>query len=577
MCGITAYFGEGNAGEILMESLKRLEYRGYDSAGIAVLSNPGLEVRKDVGEVDEINKKINLEEMGGDIAIGHCRWGTHGEVTRENAHPHKSCDGRFALVHNGIIQNWEELKGGMEGHHFTSETDSEVIAHFIEEEAKNREVEEAIQKFLEVAKGSFAVSLLDSDEEKIYAFKRGSPLALGVGDGELYLGSDLYAFSPYTNQAVFFEDDEYAVIDAKNYVFKDKEGAVVDKSPEEFSWEQEESDRKEFEHYMLKEVKEIPRPLKNLDRSLKGEQKERVENFAGKLADSDRVIFTASGTSYHASLLGVYFLQKVDIEAQTLIASEFKNYERVDENTLVVPVSQSGETKDVLEVIEHSRSKGAEIASITNVPHSTIERKSDVNLRIKAGQEVCVAATKTFTNQLYTFLKILEALDGPEISPTLPEEVGTVVQENEGKVKKLAEELKDKEDIYVIGKGETYPVAREIALKLKEIAYIHAEGMMGGELKHGTLALIEDGTPVISLIPREGSGIVSNVEEVEARGANSIKISPFCGRFKLPQRTDGDFAFFSTVIGFLLTYWTARKKDLPIDKPRNLAKSVTVR
>lgn len=577
MCGITAYCGEKPASEILHDSLKRLEYRGYDSAGIATSSGEGLHIKKDSGEVEEIHEKLNLRDLEGTMGIGHTRWATHGGVSKRNAHPHTCCEGRFALVHNGIIENWEDLKGKLNGCSLESETDSEVIAHYIEERAKERNVEEAIREFMEEAEGSFAVTMLDSKKGRLFAFKNGSPLALGLKDGEVFVGSDAYAFSKHTNRALFLDDYEYATIKEGGFEVKSIDGETLEKEVKEVDWNHEESDRGEFEHHMHKEVLEIPEAIERLEKSLELEQEDGLDEFCDKLENKDRVIFTASGTSYHASLLGVYFLQKAGMEAQTLIASEFKNYERVDENTLLIPISQSGETKDVLEAMEYSRDRGAEIASITNVPHSTVERKSDVNLRIKAGQEVCVAATKTFTNQLYALMKLAERISGTDVETRISEEIKKVMNNNKKEIKKLAEEIKDEKDVYIIGKGETYPVAREMALKLKEIAYIHAEGMMGGELKHGTLALIEEGTPVISLVPKEGSEIVSNVKEVEAREGKTIKISPHCGRFEVPETENGNFAFFSSVLGFLLTYWTAREKELPIDKPRNLAKCVSTK
>lgn len=576
MCGITAYYGKRNAGRILLDSLKRLEYRGYDSAGLAVLSNKNVAVRKGVGEIDEIKSDIDLTDKKSSTGLGHTRWATHGGVSEENAHPHTSCKDRFALVHNGIIENWKEMKGKLNEHVFNSETDSEVAVHYIEEKAQEKDVEEAIQDFMDEVQGSYAIALMDSKEEKIFALKNGSPMAIGINDDEAFLASDVYAFSPYTDTVIFLEDNEYAVVDKGNVTVKNETGEKIDKEEETIEWEQESSGKEDFDHYMHKEIREIPQALKKIEKSLGTTQQDRLEEFTEMIKDYDKVIFTASGTSYHASLLGVYFLQKAGLEAQSLIASEFKNYERVDENTLLIPISQSGETKDVLEAMKYSRKRGADIASITNVPHSTIERKSDINLRINAGQEICVAATKTFTNQVYALIRIAEALKGSSSKRNLISSLRGVLERNEELIREIAEELKDEEDIYIIGKGETYPVSREIALKLKEIAYIHAEGMMAGELKHGTLALVEDGTPVISLIPEENSEIISNVKEAESRGAKTIKISPHYGDFYIPENSNGDFAFFSIVIGFLLTYWTAREKGLPIDKPRNLAKSVTV-
>ncbi len=576
MCGITAYFGNEAVGGYLLNSLKRLEYRGYDSAGIATLSDGEISVRKDVGEIDEIDEKLNLDEMDGNAAIGHTRWCTHGSVTKENAHPHTSCDGRFAIVHNGIIENWEEIKGELEGHEFTSETDSEVIAHYVEEKCQERGVEDALRKFFERAEGNFAVVLLDSVEKNMYAFKRGSPLAIGVGNGEVFLGSDIYAFSTRTDEALFLEDDEYAVINGGDYTIKTSSGESLTRTPEKFDWNQEESKKGGFEHFMKKEIEEIPQVLKRLEGSLKSSQSGEMEKLVKSIEEHEKVLFTASGTSYHASLLGVYFLHEAGVDAQTLIASEFQNFERVDEDTLVIAISQSGETRDVLDAVEFSKKRGGDVASLINVPHSTLARESDITLRIMAGQELCVAATKTFINHVYLLLRLAGELGREDDLSALAESIGEVIETNEPKIMDLAKELEDSDDIYVIGRGETYPVAREIALKLKEISYVHAEGMMGGELKHGTLALVEEGTPVISLIPERNTEIISNVKEVESRGARSIRVSPWTGPFEFPN-SNSKFGFYATVIGFLLAYWMARERDLPIDHPRNLAKSVSVR
>jgi len=576
ICGITAYYGQKEISKVLLDCLNRLEYRGYDSAGLAFLADSKLEIIKETGTLDELNLDLETTERKTELGLGHTRWATHGDVSKENAHPHSSCNDRLAIAHNGILENWKELKEELDGHVFKSETDSEVAAHYIEEKVGEMDMEKAIQDFMKNAEGSYAIALLDPEDESLYVMKNGSPIVIGVRQGEVFVASDVYAFSPYTEKVLFLEDDQYASIQNGELRVKDLEGREVEKKFREVQWDQKTSDKEEFEHYMHKEIKEIPQALARLENSINTTQKERMCEFTEALGKHEKVIFTASGTSYHASLLGVYFLQKAGIEAQALIASEFKNYERVDDETLLIPVSQSGETKDVLEAMEYSKKRGAKIASITNVPHSTVERNSDINLRIKAGQELCVAATKTFTNQVYALTRIAEEVDALDFSRDLKETVSEIVQKNRQNVKELAEELKDEKDIYIIGKGETYPVAREIALKLKEIAYIHAEGMMAGELKHGTLALVEEGTPVISLIPEEGSEIVSNVKEAETRGAKTIKISPHYGDFHMPETENGDFSFHSTVIGFLLTYWIARKKGLPIDKPRNLAKSVTV-
>lgn len=577
MCGISAYYGPGNAGKILLDSISRLDYRGYDSAGMATIADEGINLRKGVGEIEELRKKFDFEDMGGRVGLSHTRWATHGDVSTENAHPHLSCDGRFAIVHNGIIENWGEIKEGLEDHEFTSETDSEVVAHFVEEKAEDLGVEGSIRKFLEDAKGNFAVVLLDSRNKRMYGFRRGSPLVLGVGNESVYLCSDIYAFSPYTNESIYLDDDEYVVVDEDSYTFKGKDGVVREKGIERVDWDWSESDKEEFDHFMKREIDEIPEALKRLEMSISGPQDNNFGEFCEAVENHEKVLFTASGTSYHASLLGVYFLGKAGIDAQTLIASEFENYERVDEDTLVIAVSQSGETRDVLDAIEYSKERGADVASVVNVPHSSVERESDFFLRVEAGQEVCVAATKTFTNQLYLLLEVAREVGYDIDMSGLSEGIEKVIEENEPTIIRLSKELQDAGDVYIIGRGGAYPVAREMALKMKEIPYVHAEGMMGGELKHGTLALIEEGVPVISLIPERNSEILSNVKEVEARGAKSIKISPWEGEFDIPAESNGRFAFFASVIGFLLAYWVARHRGLPIDKPRNLAKTLTVR
>lgn len=574
-----AYTGDEDAADVILDGLTKLEYRGYDSAGIATLSaNPGLTVQKGEGKIDELNETYNFTAMSGTSGIGHTRWATHGGVSQANAHPHTSCDDRIVLAHNGIIENHEQLRERLDDEHtYTSETDSEVIAHFLEEQLDHgMTMEEAIQEFMALSDGTFAVVALDTETDTLYAMKRKSPLVLGEADHGIVLGSDLYAIAPYTDEALFFEDGSYAVIEDDSFSLHESDGTELEPSFRPFDWDVEAAEKGSYDHYMLKEINEQPQAIERLAHSLETTQKDSREAFAQKIEDASRVIFTAAGSSYHASLLGVYHLQAAGIEAQALIASEFKNYERVDEDTLVIAVSQSGETMDVIEAIEYSKDRGADIASIVNVPHSTIQRKASVSLEINAGQEVCVASTKTFTNQVVTLLSLAATLKGDtrEIG-TIGEEIADVIENNIDVVQELASDLEDADDIYVLGRGSTYPIAREIALKLKEIPYIHAEGMMGGELKHGTLALIEDGTPVISLIPDEDDPIESNVEEVEARGAKSIRVAAHDGPFDLFDHDD-HFALYATTIGFLLAYYIAKAKDLPIDKPRNLAKSVTV-
>lgn len=578
MCGIVGYLGDKAAGEIILDGLKRLEYRGYDSAGIATLpSNSGtLQIKKDIGEINEIEHEHDLSSMEGSIGIGHTRWSTHGSVTKENAHPHVCCSGKVAIVHNGIIENHKELKDELSNHEFSSETDSEVIAHYFGDKLeKGKDPKQVTSQFMKKVEGTFAVLVIDQKEEKIYAIKRDSPLAVGFKDNEKFIASDIYAFSKFTDKSAFFKDDQFAVVSQDSLNFYNKDGEKIEKEIKQFDYGNYEESKEDYDHWMIKEINEQPKAIKRLKRSLNNEQNKELEDLVKQIKQHEKVIFVAAGTSYHASLLGVFLLQRAGIEAQALIASEFKNYERVDEDTLVIAISQSGETMDTIEAIKYSERKGGTIASLVNVPHSTIQRKSKVSLEILAGQEKCVAATKTFSNQVFLLLSIGDRLGLNLKLDKLSQMIENLIEDNEEKIKQLAKEIKDEKDLYVIGRGSSYPIAREIALKLKEIPYVHAEGMMAGELKHGTLALIEEGVPVISLIPDENDEILSNVKEIESRGANSIKFSPHYGRFDLPQ--DGEtFSLLATTLGFLLAYYIAKKKNLPIDKPRNLAKSVTV-
>ncbi|MDY6776791.1 MAG: glutamine--fructose-6-phosphate transaminase (isomerizing) [Candidatus Nanohaloarchaea archaeon] len=576
MCGIIGYRGDGDAGRVVLEGMENLEYRGYDSSGVVIVEDGDLHLRKESGEIDVLKEKNDLKK-GGEAGIGHTRWATHGGVTKENAHPHTSCDGRVSIVHNGIIENHEDLRRDLEGHDFSSETDSEVAAHFLEDRlSRGRDFREAVEDFMRVSEGALAVVAMDNESGELYGMRRGSPLAVGYSEDEYFVGSDAHAFSQYTRKAVFLEDGEYVVLQGGEPEFYRAGEGRVEKRPRELSEEQLEEGKQGYDHYMEKEIKEQPETVKRLENSLRTEQESDLHELVDMVEDSSRVIFTAAGTSYHASLLGVYFLQRAGIEAQTLIASEFQNYERVDEDTTVIAVSQSGETRDTLDAVEFSREKGADIAAVVNTPHSSLERESDAALNIQAGNEKAVAATKTFTNTVLTLLEVASELGYDAERGDTAERLRRTIEENEPVVRELAEELSDEDDMYVIGRGSTYPVAREIALKLKEIPYVHAEGMMGGELKHGTLALIEEGTPVFALMPKEDSEIASNISEIEARGGEVFKISPHKGRFEVPNGTDS-FPLFATTVGFLMAYHLGRERGTSIDKPRNLAKTVTVR
>ncbi len=573
MCGIVGITSKNVfSSQELLAALKRLEYRGYDSFGI--VTDKGL-VDKHVGEID-INK---VQSNNCAVGISHTRWATHGGVTVENAHPHADCTGSLFVVHNGIIENYMEIKKDLieKGHAFRSETDTEIIPHYFEEKLKQKGMELAIMDFLKEIRGAFAILILQKDGDKIYAIKKDSPLVLGIGKDRNFIASDIYAFSDKTQDAIFFEDNEFAMITPEDFIFYDKQGEELEKISIKIRWIREEK-LQDYEHHMIKEIKEQPLSTRRLLDSLEISQKGKIENLVSLIRKMQKIVFVASGTSYHACLLGVYFLHKAGIDAQAIIASEFKDYANIDEETLVIAVSQSGETMDLIDALKFARTSKPKIASIVNVPFSTVQRMSDFSLQIEAGQEICVAATKTFTNQVLLFL-ILAIKLGCKIDLTgVPDKISSLLAQ-ENKIKDLAKHFKNEKDIYIIGRGLSYPVAREIALKLKEISYIHAEGMMGGELKHGTLALIEKGTPVVALI-NDDSHILSNVKEAEARGARIVAIANKPGFYAeeilIPADNDAEFSVLATIVGQLLTYYIAKEKGLPIDKPRSLAKSVTV-
>jgi glucosamine--fructose-6-phosphate aminotransferase (isomerizing) len=578
MCGIVGMVS-GQAFDTIdvIRALKRLEYRGYDSVGIA--TSEGL-VTKDIGEINDFIKGFNSGKAR--LAISHTRWATHGKVTKENAHPHVSNDGNVIVVHNGIIENYEMMRRRLmdKGYIFQSQTDTEVIANFIQDRLDSGlGIEDSIKSFMHDAEGTFAILLLLKDHGTLYAIKRDSPLVLGLLDDGYMLASDIYAFSDRTKMAIFFDDDEYAIVSPDNFSFHGFDG-IIEKEITKVSWTGTSQKDEYYEHYMIKEIHEQPAMARLLLESMNTLQSHKMDELADMCRSSKRVLFVAAGTSYHASLAGVYMVNSIGIEAHTLIASEFHNFMLADKDALVIAVSQSGETMDVVKALKYAKEKGSKIVSIVNVPYSTIQRLSDLSIEILAGQEICVASTKTYTNQVLVLIKLANLLGyGTEIEE-IPPMIEDTLRSSEEKVKVLSASMADARDIYVIGRGISYPLSKEVALKLKEIAYIHAEGMMGGELKHGTIALIEDGTIVFAFIPNSDFEMLSNTEEVEARGANVISISDnpdFDPTFLLPRSVPGSFSITATIIGQLFSYYIAKEKGLPIDKPRNLAKSVTVK
>ncbi|WP_297553136.1 glutamine--fructose-6-phosphate transaminase (isomerizing) [Thermococcus sp.] len=601
MCGIIGYIGDRKACEVIVKGLKRLEYRGYDSVGVVTEENGKLYIKKGVGSVDEVTKRLKLLDMPGKRGVGHTRWATHGVPNDINAHPQKDCTGKIALVHNGIIENFAELKKELveKGHTFESDTDTEVIAHLIEEELKSSEnFEEALRKALLKLKGSFALGIVYTGEpDRLYFVRNESPLVLGIGEGENFAASDVPAFLEYTNRVVFLDDMEYAVVTKDSWVVKRLEtGEKVEKDVKTIEWTLEMAEKEGFSHFMLKEIFEQPRVLRD---AIHGNAKV-IGDVAKEIADYEKIFIVAMGTSYHAGLVGKYLFQRLAKKIPIVEdASEFR-YEfedLIDENSLVIAITQSGETADTLAAMKLAKRKGAKVLAIVNVVGSMATRIADLTLYTHAGPEIGVAATKTYTTQLAVltmlaielartlgtadeeYLKELE--EGLRRVPDLIEDILNL---NEP-LRELAEGLKDRENFFYIGRGIGLPTALEGALKLKEISYIHAEGLSAGELKHGPLALIEDGIPVVAIAPngKTFDKMLGNIEEAKARGAHIIALG---SSERLREVSDAfiempDLDETLTPIPYilplqLLAYHLAVLRGNDPDKPRNLAKSVTV-
>lgn len=589
MCGIIGYIGNRRAAPILLKGLKHLEYRGYDSAGMATLSSR-VEVRKDVGKIEDLEKRLRFEEMEGEVGIGHTRWATHGKVTKENAHPHFSQNRKIYVVHNGIIENYQELREFLKenGFNFYSETDTEVIPNLIQYEMeKGKSFEEACKAALKRLEGSFAVVIMHEGEEKLIAARRGSPLVIGVGDGEYFVASDIPAFLEFTKKVIFMYDWDFAVITKNGVKFYNlREDKEVERSIDVIDWDAEQAKKGEFKHYMIKEILE---QVETIQRAAMQDESV-VAAIVEEMRKARGIFFVGCGSSYHACFAGSYIFSKVaNLHVNVMLASEFPNFKHfLNENTLVFAVSQSGETADVLEAVRAARDKGSKVISITNVRGSSITRYSDKFLLLNAGPEICVLATKTYTSQLALLTLLAYAYAGRyEEGRKRLRYLWNVVynltsRTSREMIKKLAERLKDEEHIFVIGRGLQYATALEAALKIKEVSYIHAEAFAGGELKHGTIALIEDGTPCIVFVSEENEKeIISNAVEVKSRGGYIIGISPknnevFDFWIKVPECGVAN-PIVQIIPIQILAYQLAVLRGYDPDKPRNLAKSVTVK
>ncbi|AFZ74460.1 glutamine--fructose-6-phosphate transaminase (isomerizing) [Natronobacterium gregoryi] len=603
MCGIIGHVGDGDALETLLTGLENLEYRGYDSAGIAVQNGSGIAVQKRSGKVAELKDAVTETSLEGDVGIGHTRWSTHGPPTDENAHPHTDCTTDVAVVHNGIIENYAELKSWLRerGHEFTSDTDTEVIPHLIQYHLdQGTDDETAFRRAIDELEGSYAVAVMFSGAHVLYAARKGSPLVVGIEDDEFFLASDVPAFLEYTDSVVYLEDGDVVVVDEDGVEFTDLDGASITREPETVDWNPEQAGKGGYDHFMLKEIHEQPT---SLSQAIEG----RIDPADGHLSldgfepdtfeSVEDVQLVACGTSYHAALYGSLALNRAGVPATALLANEYSvTSPPVSEDTLVIAVSQSGETADTLNALRQADERGADTLTVTNVVGSTAARVADDSLFIRAGPEIGVAATKTFSSQavMVTLLaqRIADDARGdppadlesllPDLS-RMPDEIDTLLETSDADA--IAREYIDSQAYFFIGRGLGFPVALEGALKFKEITYEHAEGFASGELKHGPLALVTPETPVFAIFTgEEDEKTLKNAEETQTRGAPVIAICPDDHRavevaddhLEIPE-TDSNLAGLHANVQLqLVSYYAADLLGRPIDKPRNLAKSVTV-
>ncbi|MFB6144191.1 MAG: glutamine--fructose-6-phosphate transaminase (isomerizing) [Candidatus Nanohaloarchaea archaeon] len=576
MCGIVGYKGKEDASGILYRGLEKLEYRGYDSAGIATVGNPSLKLEKGVGTIEDVIS--GDENLDGETGIGHTRWATHGEVNDTNAHPHTDSKEEVAVVHNGIIQNHAELKQELSHREFESDTDTEVIPNLISEELQRHDsLESVCEAVMQRLEGSYAVvATLDTGE--MLVFKQGSPLVVGENENEIILASDVTPLLEHTAEAVFLKDGDYAVVDGDITYFNS--GEEVEREAREIDWDLEEASKEGFDHFMQKEIREQSKTIQRAAFQDRGDMEEAVR----MLEEADNIYVTGCGTSSYAASLGAKYLRDAgyDVDVEQSHELEYRT-EEIGEDDLVIGISQSGETADLLSMLEEV---GADLLAVVNVVGSTLDRHSEHSLYINAGPEIGVASTKAFTGQL-TLLKLLmyaaeERLDeGRKSLIATAEKVEDTLERNDQEIEAISEYFTEKEHVYFIGRSKGREVAKEAALKLKELSYIHAESFPGGEFKHGTLALVEDGVPVVGVVREEGyDEILSNIAEAKSRGADIIGIGEeeetgFRHFLEVPRDQNSEIL---EVVPFQeIAYRTSVKKGNNPDKPRNLAKSVTVK
>lgn len=601
MCGIFGYIGNKQAAPLIINGLKRLEYRGYDSWGLCLLNREGLASHKSRGKISEVKKNRESAEWTGakgQIGIGHTRWATHGKPSIRNAHPHFDCQKEIAVVHNGIIENYQSLRALLEkeGHIFSSQTDTEVIAHLIEKFYQSS-FEWAVTKALKLLEGTFGLAMLCRKEERIIAARKGSPLVLGVGKEEMFVASDSAAVLPQTRKIVYLDDDEIAVVKKNSFSVRNFDGKSKIKEIQELKIDITEIEKRGFKHFMLKEIFEQPKAVENTLRGRVGEGKIKLSLDIFP-AEIKKIIITACGTSYYAGLAGKYIIEQLArIPVEVDYASEFRYRNPIlDKNDLMVVISQSGETADTLAALRLAKERDIQTLGVVNVVGSAISREVDCGVFLHAGPEIGVASTKAFTSQLAAL--ILFALFLQQTKGTLPEKeilnelsqipdrIETVLKKA-SRIKEIAQEFKQSSNFLYLGRGFNFPVALEGALKLKEISYIHAEGYPAAEMKHGPIALIDENMPVVFLATKDKTyeKILNNMEEVKARKGKILavinkgdgKVSRLADYIlEVPEAIDIVSPIVNVIPLQLLAYYIADSKGINPDKPRNLAKAVTV-
>jgi glucosamine--fructose-6-phosphate aminotransferase (isomerizing) len=609
MCGIFGYVGSKEALPFIIEGLKKLEYRGYDSAGVATLDKGKLFVSKCVGKIVELEGLLDQQPLAGEIGIGHTRWATHGQPSHINSHPHEDCKSELVVVHNGIIENYMELRRDLiaRGHNFRSSTDTEVLAHLIEDQLKDGDLFMAVRKSLHKIRGTYALAVLYQREPgKIVAARHGSPLIIGHGEKEKFLASDVSAMLKYTSRVVHLDNGEIAEIDSQEIRVVTLAGKAVAKETTFISWDPESAEKGGYSHFMLKEIHEQPNAIRKTIEGRVTADSHKIHFDELKLSDKeikkiDRVIFTACGTSWHAGLEGEYLFEQIaKMPCEVEYAAEFRYRDPIlDKNTLVIAITQSGETADTLAAVWEAKARGARTIAICNVVGSTISREADGVVYTNAGPEIGVASTKAFTTQLTVIylLSILFAKTRGQITEAeatqmiqalieIPQKIEQCLQ-SEPLIEAVADKLRHATNALYLGRGKGFPIALEGALKLKEVSYIHAEGYPAAEMKHGPIALIDENMPVVvlALAGRRYEKILGNIEEVKARGGQVIAIAAEGDNYIrekadevifIPNTTGPLSPIIAVVPLQLLAYYIAVKRGCHIDQPRNLAKSVTV-